>query len=92
MVTGTPWPVPSRLTPIASTPARAGAILSPALDTPRVGECMSSPLLLHYLLQELQDAVPLPGQALSLLGALQPDLGSLGIQRSHPLLRRRQQG
>lgn len=48
--------------------------------------------MLRYLLQELQDAAPLPGQALSLLGTLQPYLGSLGIQCGHPLLGSRQWG
>lgn len=66
--------------------------LCSATGTLRVGERTLTPRLPHYLLQELQDAVPLPGQALSLLSTLQPDLGSLGIQGSHPLLGSRQRG
>lgn len=62
-------------------------MLSPALSTPRLGT-IGDPRSLCYLLQQLQDAIPLPGQALSLLGALQPDLGDLGVQGGHSLLGR----
>lgn len=76
MATGSP----RQLSLPASTLSRAGRIWSPASSPSR--STQSGP----YLLQELQDTAALPGQALGLLRALQPDLGSLGIQGSHPLL------
>lgn len=82
MVTG--WS-PSKLTLPASNLSGAGMILSPTSSTLRSTQSW------HYLLQELQDAAPLPGQALGLLGTLKLNLGSLGIQGSHPLLGSRQQ-
>lgn len=69
----------------ASNLSRAGMILFPTSSTLRSTQSQ------HYLLQELQDAASLPGQALSLLGTLKLNLGSLGIQGSHPLLGSRQQ-
>lgn len=87
MATGpAPHAQPPKLTPTARTPARASTTSPPASGTPRAREHTLPCQWLHYLLQELQDTVPLPGQVLGLLGTLQPDLGSLGIQGSHPLL------
>lgn len=87
MVTGTPWPVPPQ-----AHLGRSQRNLAPCCEHLEGRGARLTPRLLHYLLQELQDAVPLPGQALGLLGALQPDLGSLGVQCGHAFLGSRQWG
>lgn len=82
--------IPSQSTPnTLHTPAPTAQARRPVTSgwgTPRTRERVLAQSCQHYLLQELQDVVPLLGQAFSLLGTLQMDLGSLSIQGSHPVL------